>query len=195
MSSLPYTTTIPAAGNDPADDQPLMQTNYASINTLIGVDHVSFAGPGYGEHEQVTFNNKNTPSTPTDPVSVLSTASGTASSVSQLTYTTQNAVLPLSCVRAFGLANGGGIVSSQSFNVSSVVRTGAGTYVVTLVANAVSSANFAVLVSGNVATSFNAGQIAGYEITGVGTFQLNFRGFTGTFGVDPTTFSFIVLQI
>jgi hypothetical protein len=67
MSTFSYSTTIPAANNDPADDQPQMQTNFASISGLINVDHVGFNVIGGGEHEQVTFNANNVPAVPTSP--------------------------------------------------------------------------------------------------------------------------------
>lgn len=37
-----YTRDIPFASNNPSVDQPKMQTNTDSIDSLIGVDHVSF---------------------------------------------------------------------------------------------------------------------------------------------------------
>lgn len=64
---IPYTPSIPATNDDPADDQPLMQQNFASINTLINVDHVGFADASYGEHNQVTFATTNVPTIPTSP--------------------------------------------------------------------------------------------------------------------------------
>ena len=193
--SLSYSTTIPAANNDPADDQLQMQTNFASINTLIGVDHVQFASGAYGTHDQVTFSSENTPSTPTDPVSVLYTAAGTASSVANLLYVNQNATFPVSLIRAFGFGTASGITSSQSYNVQTFTRIAAGQYTIALTSGAVSSSNFAVLVSGTMTNSFIIGVYPGYVITGTGTFQLNFHAITGNFGTDPTSFSFMVLQI
>lgn len=64
---IPYNPTIPVTNDDPADDQPLMQTNFASINTLINVDHVGFSNAQYGQHNQVTFAANNVPTTPTVP--------------------------------------------------------------------------------------------------------------------------------
>ena len=64
---IPYTPSIPATNDDPADDQPLMQQNFASINTLINVDHVGFSNANYGEHNQITFAATNPPTIPTSP--------------------------------------------------------------------------------------------------------------------------------
>src|SRR5438309_2088604 len=62
-----FSTTVPGTNNDPADDQPIMQTNNVSTSGLISVDHVGFNTPGGGHHEQVTFNDNNVPSVPTSP--------------------------------------------------------------------------------------------------------------------------------
>lgn len=67
MSTFPINTTIPAANNDPADDQPLMQANFANINSYVQVDHINPAATGAGQHKQVTFNSNNVPTPPTSP--------------------------------------------------------------------------------------------------------------------------------
>lgn len=41
-NSFSYNQGIPAAGNAPKNDQPLMQTNFTSISGLISVDHLGF---------------------------------------------------------------------------------------------------------------------------------------------------------
>jgi len=41
-TNYPFNTLIPAAGNNPSNDQPLMQTNNASTNSIIGTDHLTF---------------------------------------------------------------------------------------------------------------------------------------------------------
>lgn len=65
--TFPIDTTIPAANNDPADDQPGMKDNFANINSYLQVDHTDPANPGAGQHAQVTFNANNVPATPTIP--------------------------------------------------------------------------------------------------------------------------------
>jgi len=42
MSSYPYNPLIPAGPNNPSNDRPLMQTNFASIKSIIGTDHATF---------------------------------------------------------------------------------------------------------------------------------------------------------
>lgn len=65
--TFPFDPTIPAAPNDPADDQPLMQTNFASINSWTNVDHVPFNTSPAGTHKQVTFSSNNVPAPPVSP--------------------------------------------------------------------------------------------------------------------------------
>lgn len=60
--SFTYTSTIPAANNDPADDQPLMLQNFGSISSLIDIDHIGFNTASGGIHKQVNFQNQSSPS-------------------------------------------------------------------------------------------------------------------------------------
>lgn len=88
--TFPYSTTIPATNNDPADDQPLIQQNFASISQLIEIDHVGFSGPNAGTHQRVTFPNNNTPTVPTaivggNSIGTLFTAAGLGN-INQLFY-------------------------------------------------------------------------------------------------------------
>lgn len=66
--SFSYNPNIPNAPNDPADDQPFMQTNFASIASLIGVNHVGFNTATGGQHTVVQFINQ-----PGNPVVVPGT--------------------------------------------------------------------------------------------------------------------------
>ena len=62
-----YFPNLPNPPDDPADDVAGMQTNSASIASLIDVDHVGFNTAGGGQHEQVTFNANNVPTPPVSP--------------------------------------------------------------------------------------------------------------------------------
>lgn len=196
---ITYNVNIPDAPNNPSNDQPLMQTNTNAIDTILGVDHVSFNitnPPDGGTHKQVTFSTKNAPGAQTDPQSVLYTGSGTASTISQLLFRNQNGTFQISTTRAWALCDAAGIVSTQSINVSSVTRNSAGNYSIVLTANAVSTINFAILTSctrrpfaGTPPMSSN------YSITGIGTFDLFFYDLFASTLQDPTTFSFEIIQI
>ena len=53
---MPYNLNFPQALDFMRDSQPLMLTNYASIFTFVGQDHVNFNnGANSGKHEQLTF--------------------------------------------------------------------------------------------------------------------------------------------
>jgi hypothetical protein len=65
--TFPFNTSIPAATSNPADDQPIIQTNFLSTSQLLAVDHVTFNNSTGGQHEQVTFNANNVPSPPVSP--------------------------------------------------------------------------------------------------------------------------------
>lgn len=62
-----YDGTLPNPPHDPADDVDQMQTNSASISSLIAVDHIGFNVAGGGQHKQVTFSSNNVPTPPVSP--------------------------------------------------------------------------------------------------------------------------------
>lgn len=55
MGPFPYSLNIPAEDHNPSDDQPDMQDNTNSINTIIGVDHFQFASAQAGFHQKSTY--------------------------------------------------------------------------------------------------------------------------------------------
>lgn len=61
MPSIGYNLNIPAANNNPSQDQPKMQTNTNAINTLLSLDHFTFADGQAGRHKQVTLTNEAAP--------------------------------------------------------------------------------------------------------------------------------------
>jgi len=200
--SFPIDGNIPAATNYPGDDQPRMKANFANIKSYLTVDHVQPGDENAGDHKQVTFAQKTSSGAlPSEPISILATANGTASAgVSQLFWNNQNSRFHMSSNRAWGFIKPAGISLAQTFNVASVVQNGTGRYTVTLTAGAVSSDDYGVLVSSQMANNFTTGVIPGYQIistlnVGPGKFQLNFKSLTAASGIDPDTFSFQVMQI
>lgn len=57
MPDIPYTTGIPAGPHNPSADQPIMQVNTNSIDTILAVDHFSFNDTNGGWHQQSTYPN------------------------------------------------------------------------------------------------------------------------------------------
>lgn len=61
--SFTFNSGIPASGNNPSSDQPIMLQNNVASEGIIAVDHIGYNASGGGQHKQVTFNSNNTPST------------------------------------------------------------------------------------------------------------------------------------
>lgn len=59
--SFPIFTSIPGANNDPADDQPLMQSNFANIFGFLDVDHITPGATNDGYHQQIHLLNQSAP--------------------------------------------------------------------------------------------------------------------------------------
>ena len=193
MSSFTYNSAVPAPNDDPSADQPVMQINAASIASIIAVDHVGFNTSPGGTHNQVTFSSENTPSTPSDPSSVLYTAAGTASPVASLQYVNANATFPINLIKAWAMATSAGLVSGQSFNVTSVTRNSTGTYTVVIPANVCTGTNYAVIATCTPTVSIK-GIVCNYTILSATSFQL-FFAFPNVSAQDPTGFNFMVIQL
>jgi len=63
MPTFDYNLNIPNGPNNPSADQPLMQTNTNSIDSIIGVDHYTFesASGNDGFHQKVTLPSASIP--------------------------------------------------------------------------------------------------------------------------------------
>ncbi len=58
MTTYSYNVSVPNGPNDPADDQPFMLTNTASISGLISTNHVGFNTTNGGIHTVINFLNQ-----------------------------------------------------------------------------------------------------------------------------------------
>jgi len=151
-----FNAGIPAANNNPSNDQPDMLTNNISTNAILAIDHVSFNDANGGKHKQITYVSKNTPGAQTDPSSTEFTADaatlpsiiGSASVIAQTFFRNQNGTFPLNAIKAGGVfttVNNTGvpvtITPDMSFNVDSVAKIGvnanARIYTINLIAGAV----------------------------------------------------------
>lgn len=165
--SFPFNFNIPAAGNNPSDDQPDMLQNNQSSNSMWNVDHVSYNNNAGGKHKQVTFNTQNVAGAQVDPESIIYTnnvsqslpnVSGNASSNSQLFFRNQDEIFPLNFIRAAALFTTVGNVSTpvinnlNGFNISSISSV-LGTYTVTLDTNAIIGNSAHVFIYNNVGGS------------------------------------------
>lgn len=201
MSSFPFTNTIPAANNSPSNDQPLMLINNQSTASLLAIDHIGFNAAFGGDHLQMhlpQFSTSNTAvSSQANQGSVIYTAAGTADSThAQCFFKIDNAQLNflLSGIRAFALVdNTGAIVASQSLNISSITRNSAGDFTVNLTTNAVTSANYLVLISSRQTGSgeFVVGNTSSLS---TGSFHCLFAKLSNNTPTDPSLFYFVVIQ-
>lgn len=194
--TFPINVTVPNGPNVPANDVPPMRTNFQNISGFLGVDHTAPGAFDAGTHQQVTFLNVTAQGAQPLGESVLYTFAGIAAPTQpNLIFQNQNVTVPVNLIKAWAFVIAGvGPTFAQNSNVSTVVRPSQGLYNITLVANAVASANFGVIVSTTSVTGSLQGVVT-YAITGTGTFTLSFRNPVGGALQDPTNFSFIVLQV
>ena len=154
MTYFNYILGIPDSVHNPSTDQPNMQINNDNINNLLAVDHVNFNFNNGGTHKQITFPNDPTsvviPGTQTDPGATIYRDVGSASAVVELFYKNANAVLPLSCIKAFGVftTNASSSVTTfgNKFNVDTISSVG-GIYTINLTPNVVTTDNIIVLLT------------------------------------------------
>lgn len=197
-----YNAGIPLSTDLVSNSQSQLLDNFGQLNTQFGIDHTAFAvggSNGDGFHKKVTLSTKNTPGAQTDPSSAVYTASGTASTVADLFFKNQNGTFPISPIKAWGFGDGvsGGITGSQSSNVTSFTRSGTGQYSVTIPANILNSSSYLVIPAvsqANSGTSPDQLSVT-YSIINSTSFNLKVVNVKNNVVVDPTSLSFIVLQI
>jgi len=204
--SFTFYDNIPAAPNNPSNDQPLMLQNNISQKAILAVDHITFGTAGAGEHQKVTFNSRQLPPAQTDPKAVLytntvsatATNTASASTVSELFFRNQNAgsgtdvyAFPISMIKAFGSFDGAAL-ALNTWNMSAV-RNSVGVFTITLPANIVTGSSYQVFPSIGI-NSLNATREVFYAITNATTFQLAFRNASQVLA-DPDQFSVMVMQL
>lgn len=85
MANYPFNSSIPAAANNPSDDQPDMLINNQSTESLLGEDHISFNENNGGYHTAIHFD-QTTSYVPTPPVSPPQLFTNTVAGLPQLFY-------------------------------------------------------------------------------------------------------------
>src|SRR5215469_11178606 len=127
---MTYNTGIPAAGNTPAHDQPLMQQNFTQIATSYNTDHIALnSGSNAGFSNKTTLVQQGS-----DPANVVNAGIAYTKAVgarTELFYRPDGGpIIELSIIKAWGSFNGANGALFDSNNVSMVTRTGAGSYTV-----------------------------------------------------------------
>lgn len=201
MSSIPYNLNIPAAANNPSVDQPNLLTNTNAVSTIVAVDHYTFADSNSGTHKQITFPNQNAPGTLSGNTATIYTAAGLANSAASQLYWKNSqggaSATPyqLGAIKAWAICDSTGtITGSQSLNVSSITPVSTGKYSVSLASNAVSNANYAVLITCSDAAGSRC--VWSYTNQGSSGFIINVASAASGFpNIAPQSISFVVLQI
>lgn len=208
MTSFNYYANIPNAPDNPSFDQPLMQVNSQSINSLIAVDHVGFkstgsGGPGTsgGQHLQVTFNGKNVPGgAPTDPLSIVFTNNvamgafntASASTIAETFFQNANAIYPVSMIKAFGcFDNAGNPLNTWNMSCS---RTSAGIFVISMPTNCCTGTSYNIQISSALGAGSTQLNLS-YVITSATQFTVTFFRAGSIVNVDPAQFSVTVMQL
>lgn len=194
-----YNNAIPAAANNPSNDQPDMLTNTQSINSIIAVDHASFNTANGGTHTQMHLPNFTNPTTingAANQGSVVYSAAGVADATrAQIYY--KNAFglqIPLSPIKAFGsFDNAGNLLNGFNLTVTAH-GAGSGVYTLDIPLNILTTANYLVLISTGI-NALNPGRGGVYVIVSATQFQVAFRNFINGVLADPDQFSITVLQI
>lgn len=106
MSTFAFSTSIPAANNSPADDQPYMLSNNSSTSGIIAIDHVGFNTSNGGYHKQITFSaNQSAPGYGTGVSDLFVNLS---SSISQLFFQNSAGTVQLTGLPITSTSTGGG---------------------------------------------------------------------------------------
>jgi len=193
MTVFTFNSNIPAANDDPADDQPIMLQNNSSNAGIWNEDHIGFNATNGGCHKKITFDDNYVPTTPSGNISVLYTDNGVADNASpQVYWKNEDVTLPAMPVKAFGVytISGTSVTSVNNFNIDTLTRTSMGEYAVVLKSGSVSSTTFGILI-----TTFGANRTSSYTVTGSGAFTLSFREAQQEIPRDPSGFTFAVLQV
>ena len=194
--SFPIDINIPAANNNPADDQPRMQKNFQNINGYLSIDHVTPGSIGDGFHKEVTLYTLNPPPiAPAGTTSIVFSDEGTASTAPQLYFQNSNNIFQISPIRAFAAigCGAGGInpTFGNQFGFSTVTVVSPGPpiiYQVSFNTNVVNGVSYVVFVNpvGNNSNTF------GFKVTTLAPTSF-LISLTGT-GFSGTVLNVLVLQ-
>jgi hypothetical protein len=182
MSFFTYYNDIPAANNNPSDDQPKMANNTNAIDSILAEDHYSFESAQVkdGQHKFMRLPFTASPGAQTDPASILYTSTGPVTTKSELTYQNQNGIFAASAVKAFcsfvtvvGIT---AVTPTVKSNISSITSTNsltARSYSIVLNAGTLTTDNAVVICSINsssrtVTYSLSAGTLSLTVSTGSG---------------------------
>lgn len=195
---MSFNPNIPQSTDLISQSQGQILTNFAQSNTIFDVDHFTFndaAAADRGKHRQSTYPELGAAPTTIANEGAVFTLAGTAETELYFRRESNGEQVQLSIIRAWAnfFWNGAAIVINDSFNISSITRSGNGTYVVNFTKN-MRNALYTVLTSTQMTTAFTTGGIAGVGTLAASNFQLNVKSLTAASGVDVNPISFVVIQ-
>lgn len=190
---MPYLRNQPIATDDLSVSQPILAANTNASDDSFGIDHFKFSDltTSNGFHRKVTIPGN---------VAVPAPAAGfgdmyavTTAAVTQPYWIRDGlaVIFNMIPIKAFGSFTGGGtIVTAHNLTA---VNNSAGLYTLTIAANAVSSASYAVIVGVGI-NALSPGRGSEYVIISATSFQIAFRNQTNDVLANPNFFSVIILQ-
>jgi len=189
--SFGINTSIPAAGNDPADDQPLIKQNFQNISDYLTVDHVKPGNAKNGFHKQITFASYNVPGAEVDPESTAYTNVGIADPLHpEYWWKNSQGIFPLSAIRAFGLID----LAPPAVTLVSGINIGVPSYALIGITHRVTIPITPGAVTGTSPSVFVIPQF-GFVFAFNYTLNTLTVDFVSTAFISPTLFSVLVLQI
>jgi hypothetical protein len=159
-----YFPNVPNAPDDPADDQPQMQINTASISSLISVDHIGFNTANGGYHNIIHFPNQGSDPAPIALIGQLYTKQVTFNSITDNALFFESGGGRITQLTtpgtASGTANGytflpGGIILQWGV-VSMAFSSGSTTGTVTFSSSNIAFPNNCFVVTGNPLVTFSS---------------------------------------
>lgn len=167
-----------------------LKNNFTTLNTAWNVNHIGFNATGAGKHSMVEMPVTTDPATTASEGAIYTKAAGGRT---ELFYrgASSGPIIELSVIKAWASFNGTNGALIDSYNISGVVRNGAGDYTVTFV-TALQNANYGVVVTPAM-NSFSIGAIPGVNTLTTANFKILTKSLTSNSGTDLSPVSFVVL--
>jgi hypothetical protein len=177
-----YNAAIPQPSNLISNSQSQIFGNFDQLNNQFAIDHTAFntgSGNGDGFHKKITFSNVLATPSPSNPVSVLYTKATGGAGTQQLYFKNagqaEQQITGAPEIGAWAKFNGttaGTNAPTQGYNVTSVQRTFAGTYVVNFT-RSFTTATYMVQLTATNNTDPQTTQV--FEIFNRGTSSVSFK--------------------
>lgn len=194
---MTYNPGIPRETDIPSQSQGQMLTNFQQLNEIFDEDHVPFddaTSANRGKHDKSTYIELSAdPTTIANEVAFYSKEASSGKTEVFYRRELDGPVGQLTIFKAWGVFQGSPVVIGDSFNIGSIVRNAAGNYTVNFTTSLV-NANYSVLSTCQMTSSFTVGGIVGVDNRSVGSFNILVKSLTAATGTDLNPISFLVVQ-